>query len=200
MLGDGYHDVPRGKVATVVTFLEMTEPVAPRPVQLPDELSFQRITPVGVAWYRDIFTRVGAQDWLWFSRQVMAEAELRNVLDAPGVEIYSLIRDGRAEALLELKFEADGTCELVFFGVTPAVLGSGAGRYLMNRALDIVWSRPVRRFHLHTCSLDHPAALGFYLRTGFQAVAQKVEVEDDPRLTGHLPDTAGPHVPIIRPE
>ncbi len=35
----------------------------------------------------------------------------------------------------------------------------------MNRALEIAWARPIRRFWVHTCTLDHPGALPLYVRT-----------------------------------
>jgi GNAT superfamily N-acetyltransferase len=99
--------------------------------------------------------------------------------------------------LLELDFRAPDSCELAFFGVTPALVGRGAGRFLMNRAMEIAWSRPVRRFWVHTCTLDHPAALDFYRRSGFQAFRRQIEVIDDPRLSGLLPRDAAPQIPLI---
>jgi hypothetical protein len=50
---------------------------------------------------------------------------------------------------------------------------------------------------VHTCTLDHPDALAFYLRSGFHAYARRVEVADDPRLTGLIPRAVAAHVPII---
>ena len=55
----------------------------------------------------------------------------------------------------------------------------------------------VRRVWVHTCTLDHPRALSFYLQAGFVAYERAVEVADDPRLTGEAPRTAAPHVPVI---
>jgi GNAT superfamily N-acetyltransferase len=83
------------------------------------------------------------------------------------------------------------------FGVTPKLVGTGAGRWLMSRALDIAWSRPVERVWLHTCTFDHPAALAFYQRSGFRAFRRQVEVADDPRLDGTVPRDVARHVPVI---
>ena len=85
----------------------------------------------------------------------------------------------------------------MFFGVTAKLVGSGAGRWLMNRALEIAWSRPVTRVWLHTCTFDHPAALAFYQRSGFRPFRRQVEVVDDPRLDGTVPRDVAKHVPII---
>ena len=83
------------------------------------------------------------------------------------------------------------------FGVTAKLVGSGAGRWLMNRALELAWSRPIARLWLHTCTYDHPAAVAFYQRSGFRAFLRQIEVEDDPRLDGTAPRDAARHVPII---
>jgi len=107
--------------------------------------------------------------------------------------------DGRAEGLLELDFREPRECELAFYGLTDRVLGQGAGRWLMNRAIERAWARPLERFWVHTCTLDHPGALAFYVRSGFRAYARRVEVADDPRLAGHVPRMAAPHVPLIEP-
>jgi hypothetical protein len=52
---------------------------------------------------------------------------------------------------------------------------------------------------VHTCTFDHAAAVPFYVRSGFTPFKFAIEVTDDPRLTGHVPVTAGPHVALIRP-
>jgi hypothetical protein len=67
----------------------------------------------------------------------------------------------------------------------------------MNRAIERAWARPIHRFWVHTCTLDHPGALGFYIRSGFKPYARRVEVADDPRLVGLAPRTSAPHIPII---
>jgi GNAT superfamily N-acetyltransferase len=196
ILADGYSDVPAGKLASVVTCLEMAERPPLRPERADAPWSLKRVTSPDTGWYRELFRRVGAE-WLWFSRLEMASETLAAILSSPEVEIYSLTVDGRDEGLLELDFRVAGTCELAFFGVTQAVQGGGAGRFLMNRAILHAWRRQITRFWVHTCTLDHPDALAFYLRSGFRAYARRVELADDPRLTGVLPRNAASRLPII---
>lgn len=198
LLAPGFHDVPAGHVATVVTYLEMSERPALRQERGVEGLGLQLKERPALDWYRDIFRKVGALDWLWFSRLVMADEELSAILQDPAVEVYALTCNGEDLGLLELDFREDGACELAFFGVSPDLIGSGAGRFLMNRAIEKAWARPITRFHVHTCTLDHPAALSFYRRSGFTPVRQQIEIAPDPRLTGLLPESAGAHVPIIR--
>jgi len=197
LLSDGFHDVPPGKVATVVTHLEMRTRAPQRPVPAPKGVSLRRVMDPDLDWYRDLFNRVGGQDWLWFSRLGMTDSALAAIIGNPGVQVWSLDKDGQAQGLLELDFRVPGECELAFFGVTSSMIGTGAGRFLMNAAISCAWDHPISRFHLHTCTLDSPMALPFYRRSGFTPTRQQIEIADDPRLTGGLPETAAPHIPII---
>lgn len=134
---------------------------------------------------------------MWVSRLVMPDETLVAILNDPQVEVYALT-DGRERlGLLELDFRKDDECELAFFGLVPEAIGAGAGRLLMNVAIERAWSRPIRRFWVHTCHFDSPTALPFYQRSGFRPFAFMVEVCDDPRLAGEMRRDAAGHVPLI---
>lgn len=128
----------------------------------------------------------------------MSDEELAAIIRDPRVEVRAVMVNGRSEGLLELDFREDEQCELAFFGLTKAVMGQGAGRWLMNRAIECAWAKPISRLWVHTCSFDSPQALGFYIRSGFVPYERMVEVFDDPRLMGLLPEDAAPQVPILR--
>jgi GNAT superfamily N-acetyltransferase len=195
ILPDGYSDVPAGKIAAVVTHLEMTAPPARRD-DPPGNWTLRKVDTPELPWYRDLFRRVG-EEWLWFSRAWMNDAKLAAIIHAQGIEVYALVVDGRDEGLLELDFREPGQCELVYFGVTGSLIGTGAARFLMNRALEIAWSRDLRRVWVHTCTFDHPSAVAFYQRSGFRPFCRQIEIADDPRLDGTAPHNAARHVPII---
>lgn len=197
-LRDGYTDVPPGKIAAAVTHLEMLLPAAPRDVPPLAGLAVRRVAAPSVAWYRHLYERIGA-DWLWFGRLSLATDALEAIIRNPNVEIFTLTEHGRDEGLLELDFRVEGECGLALFGLTRQLIGQGAGRFLMNAAIERAWSRPITRFWVHTCTLDHPGALAFYMRSGFRPYRRQIEIADDPRSSGLLPETAAPHVPIIRP-
>jgi GNAT superfamily N-acetyltransferase len=194
-LPDGYSDVPAGKIAAVVTHLEMT--ARPALASAPSgPWTLRYVERPDLAWYRDLYRRVG-EEWLWFSRIRAADDELAARLHHPLVETHALVADDSDEGLLELDFREPATCEIGMFGVTAKLVGSGAGYWLMHRALELAWSRPIRRLWLHTCTFDHPAALPFYQRAGFRPFRRQVEVADDPRLDGTAPREVARHVPII---
>ena len=196
VLALGYSEVPPGRIAAVVTCLEMTERPSLRREPIGQGWSVEHVERPPLERYRDLFRRIG-QDWLWLSRLNLDDAKLAAIIHDPRVEVRTLRVDGRDEGLMELDFREPGTCELLFFGVTRGFVGRGAGRWLMNRAVACAWSRPIGRFWVHTCTLDHPAALDFYVRSGFRAFARRVEIADDPRLAGTMPRSAAPQVPII---
>jgi GNAT superfamily N-acetyltransferase len=195
-LSDGYTDVPQGKIAAVVTALEMLSRPTPRPDPPEPPWRLRRVVDPDLDWFRDLYRRVG-QDWLWFSRLRLSDDALATVIRDRSIEVYALEYLRHDEGLLELDFRQAEICELSFFGVTPGLFGKGAGRWLMNRAFELAWSRPIRRFWVHTCTLDHPLALRFYLRSGFRAFRRQIEIADDPRTVGILPQTAAPDTPII---
>ena len=157
-----------------------------------------RVTAPDPDWYLDLFCKVGAP-WLWFGRLVMDRDELRTILNDERVHVY-VVREGTDEVgLLELDFRQHDDCELAYFGLAPEAVGGGAGRWLMNRAIRLAWAEGIARFHVHTCTLDHPAALEFYRRSGFTPYAREIEIAPDPRLSGLLPEDIAPQVPLIRP-
>ena len=67
----------------------------------------------------------------------------------------------------------------------------------MAHALQRAWAKGIARVWVHTCTLDHPRALGFYRAAGFTPYKRTVETFDDPRVTGALPADAAPHVPRL---
>jgi GNAT superfamily N-acetyltransferase len=191
-----FSDVPPGKIAAVVTSLKMLQRPALRPEASNSTLVLQHVARPELTWYRNLFRNVG-DNWLWLSRLAMPEAQLAAIIHDPLVEVHVLNSGGCEAGLLELDFRIAGECELGFFGLTADFVGSGAGRWLMNRAIERAWSRPIRRFWVHTCTFDHQDAVAFYVRSGFRPFRLQIEFADDPRLSGLLPRKAAPHVPII---
>jgi GNAT superfamily N-acetyltransferase len=185
-------DIPSGHVGTVVTYLEMVERPKARP--MPD--APLRLVPwrsPDPARYRLLFERVGGP-WLWFSRLAMgAEALRKNIADVHAVEDRSGVEVG----LLELDFRDDGECLIRFLGLVPELAGRGYGEWLFAQTLMLAWRPLVKRVHVNTCTLDHPAALPAYLKAGFKAYKRAFESFPDPRLSGLLPREIAPRLPLI---
>lgn len=193
---NGYTDLPPGKIANVVTFLERAPPIEAPPRD--PAVAIHRVRQPSLDWYRDLYRRIG-EDWLWFSMALMPDARLAAILNAPGTVVLTFERDGRSAGLAELDFSKPGAVEIVMFGVVPEETGTGAAHALMNAALTESMRPDIERVWLHTCTFDHPAAVRFYRRQGFSAYKFAIEVSDDPRLSGRLRRDAAPHVPLIDP-
>ncbi|NIJ08385.1 GNAT superfamily N-acetyltransferase [Sphingomonas vulcanisoli] len=185
-----------GELAAVVTSLEMRE--RPRPAPLPaSPLRLIRWPAPGVAAYRTLFSRVGAR-WLWFSRLLLEDAALSAIIADSAVEVYAAADAAGAEVgLLELDFRTSGQCELAFVGLVPELAGQGHGRWLLAEAIARAWRKEVTRVWVHTCTLDHPAALAAYQRAGFMPFARAIERFADPRKLGVLPEDCAPQVPLL---
>ena len=190
-----YIPISDGELAAVVTFLEMR--VAPETPIPPSPLSLRRLESADPADYRRLFRLVGSR-WLWFSRLIMDDAVLAAIIHHPKVELF-VVQDEleREVGLLELDFGQPGECELAFIGLVPELAGQGHGRWLLAEALHLAWRDGVARVHVHTCSLDHPAALSAYRRAGFTPCRRAIERFPDPRLTGILPPDSAPQVPLV---
>ena len=192
---DGYTDLPPGKLANVVTYLEMRTP-PPAAAATPAEFAIRLVKQPDLDWYRALYRRIG-EPWLWFSRLRMPDDELRALLDDPEIDVFALSYRGEDHGLLEFDRRRMPDIEIAFFGVTPEMIGKGAGRALLLHCLPLAWEHKPQRIWLHTCTSDHPSALGFYRRFGFVPYKRAVEIEDDPRVTGEMPRSAAPHVPIV---
>lgn len=184
----------------MVTYLEMRHAAPARPI--PDAANWDvRETRLEAEAYRALFKRIG-EDWLWCSRLTLSDDALTAVLAAPERVFLVLKRAGAeagldaAQGLLELDRQGP-TCEVAYFGVTPEAVASTAARHLMNAGIARAFglTPAIDRLFLHTCTFDHPRALAFYERSGFDVTHQEVEVMPDPRLSGLLRVDAAPHVP-----
>ncbi|PAX09778.1 GNAT family N-acetyltransferase [Sphingomonas lenta] len=169
-------------------------PLCPLP---PSPLRLVRWRTPDANKYRALFRRVG-EPWLWYSRLLMDESRLLSIIHDPAVEVYAVEdRAGVEVGFLELDFRRERATELSYFGLVPELAGQAHGRWLMAHALQLAWRSGTERVWLHTCTLDHPKALGFYRAQGFTPVSRTLETFPDPRALGVLPEDAAPQIPYL---
>jgi GNAT superfamily N-acetyltransferase len=190
-----YEPVANDELAAVVTYLEMRS--APEQSVPPSPLTLKRVDVPQPEHYRELFRLIGGP-WLWFSRLLLDDAHLAAIIQHPKVELYG-VRDeaGREIGMLELDFREGHECELAFIGLVPELSGKGHGRWLLAEAVRRAWREGVDRVHVHTCSLDHPAALSAYRSAGFTPYKRAIERFPDPRLLGVLPRDCAPQIPLL---
>jgi GNAT superfamily N-acetyltransferase len=132
-----------------------------------------------VAYYRFLYQAVG-RDWQWTRRNRWTDAELAAVIHHPLNEVHVLMADGVPAGFAELDRRKPGEVELVQFGLMAEFIGQGLGKYFLQWTIDRAWGYQPTRLWLHTCTLDHPAALPNYLKAGFSIYKE----EENPRTGG----------------
>lgn len=168
-------------VAVVRTYLEMDSPhrlTGRAPIPPGYVVRQERCDP---ALYRELYDGVGAA-YHWRDRRLWTDEQFREHLDRPGIGVWVLRQGAAPLGFFELARHDDGSVEIAYFGLMPAGIGRGLGRALLTAAVDAAWSltpRPARVW-LHTCTLDHPAALANYLARGFQVTRTESYTVDLP--------------------
>ena len=72
--------------------------------------------------------------------------------------------------------------EVAYLGLMPEFIGRGLGRYIVDWAVDAAWDLDPERVWIHTCNLDHPAALPTYQKAGFTVFNRQTVTIPNPRL------------------
>ena len=91
---DGYTDLPPGKLADVVTYLEMRTPRPRRQLPQCRSSTIRLVEQPDLDWYRELYRAIG-EPWFWFSRLRMSDDELRAILHDPAVDVFALSHAGR---------------------------------------------------------------------------------------------------------
>jgi GNAT superfamily N-acetyltransferase len=165
------------------TYLELADRERFRSKRLATpNLTVQQSLDCTPALLRYLYAEVG-RDYHWVDRLPWTDAQLQAYLDDPSVSVWLLAVGGTLAGYFELRVDS-GTresTEIAYFGLLPGFLGRGLGGHLLTEAVERAWARGARRVWLHTCSLDHPAALENYLKRGFTVF--KREQYDVPERT-----------------
>ncbi|MEM6382023.1 MAG: GNAT family N-acetyltransferase [Pseudomonadota bacterium] len=193
---DGFAEVPIGLHATVETSLQRDTAPNPGAYRLPSGFRLVQPEPVDLDAFKALFSDIG-EPWLWFGRLLETDEDMQSILTDQNTTLRYLI-DSFADpvGLFEAQQQGDDTLEVTYFGLRSNVMGKGLGGPFMEHGLAAAWHSGIKRIWLHTCTFDSPYALAFYRRQGFRPFKQRIEVATDPRLTGLLPRTAAPHIPL----
>jgi GNAT superfamily N-acetyltransferase len=157
---------PAVRVAVDVTFLRMEQPpVTPAPA-LPADAQVAVAAKCTVPFYRYLYNTVG-QDYVWWLRRTVGDAEIATALADPAISIHVLYRDGAPAGFYELERRAGGQTNIAYFGLLPHAVGCGMGAAFLRHAIDQGWSGNTRLLTVNTCTADHPRALPNYRAAGF---------------------------------
>jgi GNAT superfamily N-acetyltransferase len=153
-------------VPVTVFYLEMKAPTRQTVSEPRDGLLVLHAQRPSVPYYRFLYNEVG-RDYHWYSRGRLSDADLQTVIQHPLNEVHVLHVDGVPAGFAELDRRHAGEVEIVQFGLMRDFIGQGLGKWFLRWAIDRAWSYDPKRLWLHTCTLDHPAALPNYLKAGF---------------------------------
>ncbi|NLX99643.1 MAG: GNAT family N-acetyltransferase [Rhodopirellula sp.] len=157
-------------VATVY-YLEMLSPSQRSAPPPRDGLTVLCVQSPTVPYYRFLYNAVG-DDYYWLSRRKLSDAELAAAIQDPRNELYVLHVKGSPAGFAELDRRKPDEIEVVQFGLMPEFIGQGLGKWFLQWTIDKAWSHQPKRVWLHTCTLDHPAALPLYTKAGFTQFKQ----------------------------
>lgn len=155
-------------MVVTVTYLQMTSPqeLRPRP---PADPRFRILEATVPQWQfnRFLYCTVGA-DWAWNDLRQWSDAQWRAYVEDPRLRTFVAYCEGSPAGYYELRRDDDGGVEIAYFGLLPAFIGRGLGGALLTHALEEAWRTSPTRVWVHTCTLDHPAALPNYQARGMQ--------------------------------
>ena len=161
-------------VEVVRTYLEMRSPGDLRPAREPaDAPRLERIEECPASFFRYLYAEVG-RAYHWTDRLSWTDERVRAHLSDPGVSLWLLSSRAAPAGYFELRRHQDRSVEVAYFGLLPEFLGRGWGGSLLTLAVRSAWATGPERVWLHTCTLDHPAALPNYLKRGFRPVREEV--------------------------
>lgn len=183
------------KVQVRVWHLQMTE--RPAPTTLPRTYELRETTRTLPELNRFLYSCVGSEVF-WYMRLGWTWQEWHDYLDQDKVTTWVAYEGATPVGYFELErhlspvkltvlpdktgkakpvVSGEKTTQIAYFGLLPEFIGRGLGSRLLLDAIDKAWETAEDGIWLHTCNLDHPAALPNYLSRGF--VIAKEEVFED---------------------
>jgi GNAT superfamily N-acetyltransferase len=152
------------------TYLEQRCPSQLRQADAPPgDVAVYQVADCAPSLWRRLYTEVGAE-YHWVDRLGWTDDDIRAYLGDPNVSLWVLSVDGGVAGYFELRRHPEGpsfSVEIAYFGLLPAYVGRGLGKFLLTGAAARAWELKPARVWLHTSTLDHPAALPNYLARGF---------------------------------
>ena len=163
-----------GRTEVRRTYLEMRAPAQLRHEPAPEPAPrVERLAQCSPELFRFLYAEVG-RAFRWTDRLSWTDEQVLHHLSDPRTSIWLMSWEDTPAGYFELCQHEDGSVEIAYFGLLPDFMGRGWGKYLLSQAALAAWGLQPMRIWLHTCTLDHPAALPNYLKRGFKVVREEV--------------------------
>jgi len=145
--------------------LEQLSPFS-TPVREPPAYQLSQLTDLQPEFCRYLYAGVGGP-WHWYERLPWSRAQWLTCLADPARKTWVAYLAGEPAGYFELMDHGARNIEIAYFGLFPHRIGQGLGKPLLFDAIDAAQRLGAHRLWLHTCDMDHPAALANYQQCGF---------------------------------
>jgi len=159
-------------IDTTVTWLKYLGNYSNKSFVNSNNVKINKINKISVNLYKKIYKEVGSK-YNWISRLKLNEKELKEIVHNKNVEIYLMTVKGLFVGFLELDYRSLKEIKIVHLGLTESFIGKGYGKILLNFAINKAKKIGITPLILQTNSLDHPNALMFYQKNGFQVFSRR---------------------------
>lgn len=162
--------------AIEVKYLQMLhrDQLRSKPCPAPDDLRVVEAQEALPELNRFLYTAVGG-DWYWVDRLPWSYAQWQQAIGGANHRTLVCYSRGTPAGYYELHKHDDGSVEISYFGLLAPFMGRGIGGWLLSQCISDAWDWGASRVWVHTCTLDHPAALDNYLARGFVQYGTEIE-------------------------
>ena len=148
-------------------YLEMLAPADLNEKPAVPGLKINERTDKDSEFNKHLYELVG-NEWAWIDKLVWSDEQWKEYAKAENLHTWVAHFEGELAGYYELKKQAEGQVKIEYFGLLPEFIGRGLGGYLLTRAIRSAWNLGATRVWVHTCTLDHPGALGNYQARGMR--------------------------------
>jgi GNAT superfamily N-acetyltransferase len=151
-----------------ITYLEMRSAGELKPKPAPNgNFSVREATVKQWQFNRFMYHFVGAH-WSWNDKRNWTEEQWRAYAEGERLRTFTAFQEGSVAGYFEMRPDNLAGIEIAILGLAPPFIGKGFGGALVSKAIEFAWQSQPGRVWLHTCTLDHPAALPNYQARGMR--------------------------------
>ena len=161
-------------VGVTITYLQMLSPEDLRSRKVADSRFWIREATVKQWQFNKFMYALVGSPWAWKDKGPWSDEEWQAYAEAENLRTFGAWHDGSPAGYYELRLDS-GDVEIAYFGLAPKFIGRGLGGALLTSAIEEAWGWGAKRVWVHTCTLDHPAAVKNYEARGMSVY--KVEGE-----------------------
>jgi GNAT superfamily N-acetyltransferase len=155
-----------------VWYLEITGTEQFIPSKVAADLELRQIedAAINARFYREV-----GGNWQWIDRLDWTDSQWKKWVNRENLKTWVAHLGGEEAGYVEMEIQKGGSIEIVYFGLLPLMIGKGIGGGMLSLAVQKAWKIDgTQRVWLHTCSEDHPHALGNYEKRGFRLFKTEV--------------------------